>query len=239
MFKKLINFFRQIVFVIKRKEAVCRNDEINTNVDIGKELELKSGIEVEDVEKGLEVTSSEKAVILTNGVAIGESFINDGTLNAVERSYLMIIIYKFDLTEGYSEVSISDFLKYTNTTNRGNAIKVIERLENKNVIKKIKGDSSECNRFLVLKHMLIITESAIKYETSNKNVTRDESIIQENEYKNISFKEINKDKELSSKYATKLLRDTCSKNIEELNRICEGYNELKIRADEFIEKIDN
>lgn len=222
MIKKLINFFRQLALVIKRKEAICMNGEI----------------EVEKIEKTLEVTKCEKALILSNGVAIGESFINDGELNATDRNYLMIIIYKFNIIEGYSEVSISDFLKCTNTTNRGNVTKVLERLENKNVIKKIKGCAKDSNRFLVLKHMLIIGESRVKYDTSNINVTSDQSVAKEIEYKDITFKEVSKDKELSSKYTALMLKDTCYKNIRELNRISQNYRELEVRADEFIEKVE-
>ncbi|CUO98275.1 Uncharacterised protein [Clostridium disporicum] len=241
MIEKLICFFRQLIIAIRRKKITCINDEKDVNIEEEIEAELNNEterdfIEVESSGKTTEVRRCEAVVILTNGVAISESFICDGTLNATDRSYLLIIIYKFNLAMGYAEVSISDFLAYTHTTNRTNVIKVIERLEKKEVIEKIKGGANDSNRFLVLKHMLIIGGSRIKYDTSNINDTSGKSIDEEIEYKDIIFKEVSEDEKLSTKYAALMIKDTCYKNIRELNGISENYTKLESIANELMKK---
>lgn len=179
---------------------------------------------------------SQKGLILSNGVALNETVLLDKDLNATERSYLMIILFKIDINKGYAEISLNDFLRLTGTSNKGTVKKVLDRLQEKGIITKSKGGGNESNRFSVLKYMLIIEHNVIKIDTSNDNdTTFNEDIYGEKliEYKDIVLKEIDNSLNCRASEAIEEIRVTCKKNINKLEGVIQGYEDLSNKSEAF------
>lgn len=191
-----------------------------------------------NLENNYKNEESHKCLILSNGVALNETILLDKDLNATERSYLMIILFKIDINKGYAEISLNDFLRLTGTSNKGTVKKVIDRLQEKGIITKYKGSGKECSRFSVLKYMLIIEHNVIKIDTSNNNdTTFNKDINGEKlmEYKDIVLKEINNSLNYRFSEAIEEIKFTCKENINKLEGVIQGYEDLSNKSEAFLE----
>lgn len=185
-----------------------------------------------------EYDKSQKGLILSNGVALNETILLDKDLNATERSYLMIILFKIDINKGYAEISLNDFLRLTGTSNKATVKKVLDRLQEKGIITKYKGNGNESNKFCVLKYMLIIEHNVIKIDTSNNNdTTFNKDINGEKlmEYKDIVLKEINNSLNYRFSEAIEEIKFTCKENINKLEGVIQGYEDLSNKSEAFLE----
>lgn len=190
------------------------------------------------IEDNNEHDKSQKVLVLTNGVALNETILLDKELNATDRSYLLIILFKIDINKGYAEISLNDFLRLTGTSNKGTVKKVIDRLQEKGIITKYKGSGKECSRFSVLKHMLIMEQNMIKIDTSNNNDTSfNEDIHGEKlmEYKDIVLKEIDNSLNYRFSGAIEEIKFTCKENINKLEGVIQGYEDLSNKSEAFLE----
>lgn len=222
--KKIYELIKKFfIFVFKR----VRNNNDNSEHVIANGEEKK-------IEKGL---------ILSNGVALNESILFDRDLTAIERSYLIIMLFRFDAFKGYAEISLNEFLRLTGTSNKGNIVKIIDRLVEKGVISKIQGSGKESNRFFILKHMLRIESSKIKIgksdknDTSNQNDTtlKDDIVI---ESKDISFEDNCHETRKISCYAAEAIKYTCKKTIKTLNQAVQDCEDLCNKTGVYLEKLD-
>lgn len=222
--KKIYELIKKFfIFVFKR----VRNNNDNSEHVIANGEEKK-------IEKGL---------ILSNGVALNESILFDRDLTAIERSYLIIMLFRFDAFKGYAEISLNEFLRLTGTSNKGNIVKIIDRLVEKGVISKIQGSGKESNRFFILKHMLRIESSKIKIgksdknDTSNQNDTtlKDDIVI---ESKDISFEDNCQETRKISCYAAEVIKYTCKKTIKTLNQAVQDCEDLCNKTGVYLEKLD-
>lgn len=185
-----------------------------------------------------EYDKSQKGLILSNGVVLNETILLDKDLNATERSYLMIILFKIDINKGYAEISLNDFLRLTGTSNKATVKKVLDRLQEKGIITKYKGNGNESNKFCVLKYMLIIEHNVIKIDTSNNNdTTFNKDINGEKlmEYKDIVLKEINNSLNYRFSEAIEEIKFTCKENINKLEGVIQGYEDLSNKSEAFLE----